>query len=364
MSLGREAVRAAFFACLGAVATYVATFASPIPYYDDWDIQLVTLSDQPIPRSWFWALHNEHRLPAQRLIQLGIDRLFGPDRRPTILINLVLLTAIATLLLLAVRRIRGFCRSGDAILPLLVLGFAHYASLTWAFAIGWIALVFVVALLLTTITAPTVSHGRLWLAAALIALLPGFGLAGVLLVPPLLALLFLRGDASNTTDAENPASRPGLVVRSLAAIVPAAACIASFIGIELKAPADSVSPIVFLTGLGDFLSTAVGAPGVPLSKERGIVLFVTALAVGLGLLFRARTAADRGGGAFVDSRSRIWPRFSSRSPWSPEEDRRARPRRATRSSRCCRSSRPTWAPSPFVAFSLNRSWPSSSAAAF
>ena len=105
---------------LGNLA-FVYTYASYVPYMDDWEMVPAVTGAQPLSFSWVWAQLNDHRHPLAKVLLLGLYKLSGGDFRIGLYANIVCLAVLAFILLRVAKRLRGRTSYLDAFLPLAVL---------------------------------------------------------------------------------------------------------------------------------------------------------------------------------------------------------------------------------------------------
>jgi hypothetical protein len=113
----------------------VAHFGADFPRADDWRDASVLLGDRPLTLKWLWSPHGIHRIPLPRLTRFALYRLAGRDFRAVLFFNVGIMAAGAALMLLAVRRLRGSPSRLDVVVPLLLLGPAHFLTFLWAFQV-------------------------------------------------------------------------------------------------------------------------------------------------------------------------------------------------------------------------------------
>ena len=65
----------------------------PFPYSDDWIYIPRLITHVTSAFSWFFALHNDHRIPLQKIMQLGLLKLSGGDFRILIAFNVITVAA-------------------------------------------------------------------------------------------------------------------------------------------------------------------------------------------------------------------------------------------------------------------------------
>src|SRR5690349_14816272 len=75
-----------FVAVLAAIMSLALLFfvyrhGDNVPYFDDWLIVPVVTKHEPVTLSWLWSQKNEHRMPIQKLLLLGLYRISACDFR-------------------------------------------------------------------------------------------------------------------------------------------------------------------------------------------------------------------------------------------------------------------------------------------
>lgn len=201
---------------------FVHRYGSNVPFQDEYDAVVPVLTgNQPFTLQYLWAQHNEHRIPAGRLLIWLLYQASG-DLRATMYFNVLALSAAAAFLVRAARSLRGRLSYLDAFFPVVLLHWGHFANLLWAFQVSFILEALFACLALGIVAA---SRERLELrgAAALAGCLCGLtlcGASGVALVPALAAWLgyaAIQAGRSGDRQARWNAVRIGLL-----ALVPCA----------------------------------------------------------------------------------------------------------------------------------------------
>jgi hypothetical protein len=116
-----HAVLLVWFLCWSAYGLLLFRYCLPLPWADEWELTGVATGKEPLTLEWLWTPENEHRAPLTRLEVLLVGKLTGWDLRFIHHFNLDLLALGSLLLILAVRRVRGYSTLADAFLPLLIL---------------------------------------------------------------------------------------------------------------------------------------------------------------------------------------------------------------------------------------------------
>jgi hypothetical protein len=175
-------------ALTGYLLFSVGRYAKNVPNAEDWNMVRPLFNDQPDFLHWIWAQNDEHRSPIHRLIQLGLLKATH-DFRSGMVFDILLMAAVAALLVLAARTIRGRTAVSDAFIPILLLHVGNWENLLWSWQMQF---VIVTAALLVVLAAFATAGRRIsgrWLAAvgAIVVLLPLGGGTALPMVPLVLA---------------------------------------------------------------------------------------------------------------------------------------------------------------------------------
>ncbi|MGD9644468.1 MAG: hypothetical protein AB7U73_02080 [Pirellulales bacterium] len=178
-----------------AALWHVAHYALPMPFADQWP--LVDLATGRIEPSlgWLFSLHNEHRMPVPKLAYLVVGSLTGYDYARMALMNTAVLSAVAAVCLLTMRRLRGGSSLVDLFAPAALLHFGHETNLTWCFQINFCLAsgAAILALLVIAMARQPLRSSVAAGLAALLAIAAGCGTYGLLYVPPIAAWIGLCG---------------------------------------------------------------------------------------------------------------------------------------------------------------------------
>lgn len=183
----------AYLAAIIVLFVFVFKNASPIPIHDEL-CNIPFLVDHP-PLADYWRQHNEHRIPLPRLLYVAAFWLFGGDFRGPQYFNALMLTAATGVVMLALRRSRGYWSSTDALVPLALLTTGQYGNLLWGFQVQFIASTSLVLMAIALSLAPGLmsSKPRLVGLGACGMLLPLCGANGLAFVPGICGVLFFAG---------------------------------------------------------------------------------------------------------------------------------------------------------------------------
>jgi hypothetical protein len=240
---------------------YIGRYGSSEPYMDDWDIVSALTGHQPVTLAWLWSQHNEHRLPAPRLLLLGLLWPTKGDFRAGMIFSALSLGALAWALIHLAARLRGRSVWTDACFPVLLLNWGHCQNLLWAWQVAFVVSVVLAGTLLVLIAGAESpwSLSRALTAGLCIILLPLCGGTGLPFVLSLAvwAVIMSRAlwRAGNTSDR-----RAGfaLMTCALAAVVITGLYFVGSMAVETRMPGDVV---VALRTAVEFLSLSFGLFG-------------------------------------------------------------------------------------------------------
>jgi len=242
---------------------------------------------------WFWAQHNEHRIPLPRLVFSFLLHTTRDFRTATV-VNVFVLALSAGGLALIARRLRGRSSPADAFFPLAFFSWGHHETLLNGFQIVFVIPV-AIACGTTAIFATSsgrMSARRVALVAFLALLLPlcgapGFVHAAILAVWLGWAAFALRG--AKGSDA--PRTRAASAIGALAIF---ALCAAYFVGLRAEHPAQATEPVAILTTAGRVLGTWAGEAARTAWPWSGILMSGALAAASIAcIVFARREPAHR-----------------------------------------------------------------------
>lgn len=117
---------------------FVAREGSSVPYYDDWELVPFLTGKLPVTAHWLWSPHNEHRIPLPRLVLLALCRLTHGDFRVGAYVNVCLLAALASAMLVAARKVRGCSAWTDVFFPIILLHPGQEENLLWTWQVAFV----------------------------------------------------------------------------------------------------------------------------------------------------------------------------------------------------------------------------------
>lgn len=306
---------------------FVYRYGTNIPFQDEYDAVVPVLTgNKPFNLEYLWNQHNEHRIPAGKLIIWLFYQLSG-DLRTTMYFSVLALSIAAAFLVRAAWKLRGRLSYLDAFFPVVLLHWGHFANLLWAFQVS-VVLGAVFTCLALCIVVASRDGLELRAAVALVGCLFGLtmcGSTGIALVPPLAA--WLGYAAIQTGRSGEKRAYSNRVWIALLALVPFALVGCYFYnyhfdrtGIVLARPATGASLIVAC----QFVAMGLGHAVVPVWPY-ALGMLLTGAAVVIGCLLRAcRRAEGRCGAvgllAFLAGMIVLVAAFGwSRAPFGPEQ---------------------------------------------
>ena len=281
---------------------------------EDWFMVPALTGNEPDLLAWLWSQNNEHRLPVQRLVYLGLLHL-TQDFRAGMVLSQLLLAGLGLALAWAAARARGRPRWRDALYPLALLHLGHWENLIWGWQIQFVWSTVLAGLVLVLVARPEPLDLRSGLAASLLlALLPLSGANGIVVAAAMAPWLATHAAVRLGCDRIGPLRLAAPGVRAdrrtgwvllAGALLPYLLIAIYFIGYERP---DWTPPLAapreFLAAAKVYFAYALG-PGT-----RGLALLPAALAVtgfiALGGLLALRAAFGgppeerlRAGGLFL-----------------------------------------------------------------
>lgn len=195
---------------------FVHKYAVNVPLGDEWFVLPSLLHAEPFDAEFLWRRHNEHRIPVPKLVLYSIYRASNYDFRAAAYCNTLALGALAAMLMLAARALRGRQSLTDIVFPLLFMNWSHSENMIWGFQVTFMSSVTLNVLLLLALALrkrPLSLRGAVAMASAVCALALS-GQNGVALVGPF--CLNLGWSALRMWGSEAP--RPRLRAMAMAAL--------------------------------------------------------------------------------------------------------------------------------------------------
>lgn len=247
---------------------------------EDWNMVAAMTGHQHDLGTWIWAQNNEHRLPVQRIIYLGLLRATG-DFRSAMVFSQLLMACLALVLMRAAFLARGRqARLSDAVFPLALMHLGHWENLLWGWQIQFTWSVFLCGLLLAVILR---QRGGVFLKAGLLTvvllvLLPLAGANGIIVALGLLPWAVLSG-IGQMRAGQSPAARRGGMALLIGAGLGILSTLVYFIGYQSPQWSPPLAtPRQFLHAALAYFAMAFGpwARAVPWPAGIGMLLFSTA----------------------------------------------------------------------------------------
>lgn len=128
-----------FIACM-VLAFFVLLYplTKPFPYSDDWIYVPLLADNSALTTEWLFALHNDHRIPLQKGVQLVFLFLSGGDYRILLAANVFCLALTSFLWIAFARLLCGKSSATEWLVPALLMSFG-FNSLIWGFSFQFIS---------------------------------------------------------------------------------------------------------------------------------------------------------------------------------------------------------------------------------
>lgn len=173
----------------------VAEHTWNVPFSDEWVLVPRITGEAPVTPGWLWGLHNEHRLPLPRLVQIVALRLFWMDFRATPYVSVAMLSLLALASIVTAARVRGRVSCWDACLPLLLLSWVHADSVLSGWQVQFVLSTAAALTFLLGVVAGGADPGTgvAVTTGAAVVTLPLCGGSGFIMTPVLTGWLILAG---------------------------------------------------------------------------------------------------------------------------------------------------------------------------
>lgn len=159
------------------------------PFADEWLMVDPQCQQGPCALiSWILEQHADHRIPLQKAIQYALLIVTGYDFRATIVVNMIVASAISILLLLSARNYRGNQSPLDILIPICI--FSPMSGYTmWGFHLQFLSSVFFLSIAVFALLRPVLSGRNI--VSAILALLASSlcGLNGLILATLLMPVI-------------------------------------------------------------------------------------------------------------------------------------------------------------------------------
>jgi len=117
----------------------------PFPYSDDWSYIYYLVTPGSFELSWVFSLHNDHRIPLQKIIHLGLLKLSGGDFRILIAANVIFIAATSICWIMLSRFITKDSSWSEWMVPGVLLGFG-FNTVAWGFNFQFLSALFFLSL--------------------------------------------------------------------------------------------------------------------------------------------------------------------------------------------------------------------------
>jgi hypothetical protein len=186
-------VWAIWVAMLAASILFIRYSSRNIPFFEEFQLVPAVTGHEPVTLSWAWRQSNEHRLFLPRLILVGLMRYVVMDFRAALYLNAGLVAAAGAMMLVLVRRLRGYWSAVDAVLPVSAMSLGQAECYLQGYAVNhvlnaWLAYALIVLLAGSAAKSKPTGWLVFWF-GLLLVLLPLSSGGGLAMLPPLLLWL-------------------------------------------------------------------------------------------------------------------------------------------------------------------------------
>jgi len=261
---------------------YIRDYAPRIPFWDDLEVLRIWLPT--MERNWeeMWSLHNEHRIPLPRLIQVGLLHATN-DFRSGMCFQVLLYGLVSAAMILVARRVRGRTSWTDAFFPLLWLNTGNCENLLMGFQLSLAlpTILVCVFLVLAVLRPQGLGVGASVIAALSLVSLPLCGGPGLTQVPPLILGTALLGWLTLKRKIQAPRAAGWVLISG--AVLTVIVVVLYFVDFTY-APGENKTrdPLRILEVALKFLSLSAGHFGRD-QYPWSIVLILAIVAIGAGL---------------------------------------------------------------------------------
>lgn len=116
-----------------ASLVFVAVLGFSSPFADEWRFVDVICGEQPMSWQWLFQTENQHCAPLFKLAYMGLGYVTHFDFRLDAMVNVVLLSGLAWVLMRLAARLRGRASLLDVVYPVTLLHWGHCVNLLWGF---------------------------------------------------------------------------------------------------------------------------------------------------------------------------------------------------------------------------------------
>ena len=246
-----------------ALILVTIVFARPFPWLDDFEFLPFITGKAPLRLEWLWQPHNEHRILLPKLFCWATLKLDGGSFVLAKYLYVIGLSFCAALLLLSLRKVRGYLLWTDVAVPLVILGFHNLFNTLWFFEAQFILATILTCLLLAIMVrnGAVLNAPSALLAGISVISLPLCGANGLVVAIPLIIWLLF---SALYCLLSKPAAVGASAICVLLAVIAIIVCRFYFVGLDhsiagaslplLKVYQDAVGLMAFGAGYAAKLS--------------------------------------------------------------------------------------------------------------
>src|SRR5262245_44931221 len=124
---------------MGVFVLLMLPLLRPYPFSDDWSYMEVLPQGSQLTLKWVFGLHNDHRIPVQKLLHYVLLKLSGGDFRVLMLLNVVFASVAAWCWIRIAQMLRNERAAlSDAIVPLILLS-GGFNAVSWGFSFVFVS---------------------------------------------------------------------------------------------------------------------------------------------------------------------------------------------------------------------------------
>lgn len=269
---------------LATALASVAIWGRNIGMAEDWLMVPAMTGNQDNLLAWLWSQNNEHRLPVQRLIYLGLLRATADFRSGMVLSQLLLVFLVFALVRAATGALGGRIGWSAVLFPLALLHLGHWENLIWGWQFQFVWSVLLTGLLLAIVVAQSAPIGlQAGLASALLLLLlPISGANGIVTAVAMTPWLAAQGVVRLVAEADENDRRMGiaLIAAAMLSLVVTGLYFVGYVSPEWSPPL--ASPMQFLSAAETYFAYALG-PGTRAALLPAAVVVILFTGVGCAM---------------------------------------------------------------------------------
>lgn len=128
-------------ACSFAFFAILYPYARPFPYSDDWSYIPYLVRERELSLAWIFALHNDHRIPLQKILHVLVLRGGGGDFRFLVALNVAVVAATAIFWVMLSRLVHERPTRSEWIPGMMALAFG-FNTVVWGFSFQFLSSLF------------------------------------------------------------------------------------------------------------------------------------------------------------------------------------------------------------------------------